>query len=223
MKKILFSVIVTVYNKERVLQETLDSIKEQTYGEYECIIIDDGSTDNSMNIAKEYCKECNNFNYFKYQNSGVGTARNRGINNANGEYIIFVDGDDIIEKDLLERLVNYIQNDDIDLIRYQCKVVHYRPVREPEKLNYHSRIDEVMSGYEALQEWSKPDKRYALAWLYCIKKSIFIDNKIKFPKGIYEDFATMQAVIASANKIICTEYVGYDYMHRINETSLMNR
>lgn len=223
MKKTLFSIIVTVYNKERVLKETLDSIAKQTCHDYECIIIDDGSTDNSINIAKKYCEGYSNFNLFEYQNEGIGTARNRGIDNASGTYIIFVDGDDIIEGDLLETLEDYINNYNVDLIRYQCKVVHYRPVKEPEKLNYHSNTNKVMSGYDALKEWSKIDKRYALVWLYCIKKSIFTENQIRFPSGIYEDFATMPSIIACANNVVCTNYTGYNYMHRIGETSLMNR
>ena len=163
------------------------------------------------------------FNLFEYQNEGIGTARNRGIDNASGTYIIFVDGDDIIEGDLLETLEDYINNYNVDLIRYQCKVVHYRPVKEPEKLNYHSNTNKVMSGYDALKEWSKIDKRYALVWLYCIKKSIFTENQIRFPSGIYEDFATMPSIIACANNVVCTNYTGYNYMHRIGETSLMNR
>lgn len=223
MKKMLFSIIVTVYNKEKVLKETLDSIAKQTCHDYECIIIDDGSTDYSINIAKKYCDDYNNFSLFEYQNEGIGTARNRGIDNASGTYIIFVDGDDIIESDLLETLEDYINNYNVDLIRYQCKVVHYRPVKEPEKLNYHSNTDKVMSGYDALREWSRTNKRYALVWLYGIKKSIFTENQIRFPSGIYEDFATMPSVIACANNVVCTNYTGYNYMHRIGETSLMNR
>lgn len=89
---------------------------------------------------------------FEYQNEGIGTARNRGIDNASGTYIIFVDGDDIIEADLLETLEDYINNYNMDLIRYQCKVEHYRLVKEPEKLNYHSNTNKVMSGYDALKE-----------------------------------------------------------------------
>ena len=220
--KVLFSVIVTVYNKGRVLKETLESIANQTFDNFECIIIDDGSTDNSNIISQDFCKKYSKFQHFEYENAGVGKARNRGINQANGEYIVFVDGDDNVEKELLEILHKYINNYDIDLIRYQCKVVHYRAVKEPEKLNYHSHIDKLMTGYEALLKWSEPNKRYALAWLYCIKKTILTDNGIKFPKGIYEDFATMPLVIACARNVICTDYVGYNYMHRINETSLMN-
>ncbi len=223
MSEKLFSIIVTVYNKERVLKEALDSIKNQTYNNFECIIVDDGSTDNSRDICSEYCKKYDNFKQYDYENSGVGMARNRGIKHSNGKYIVFVDADDTIEENLLETLVNYVNNYNVDIVRYQCKVVHYRPVREPEKLNYHSNVTELMSGYEALKKWSEPNKRYALAWLYCVKKSIFTENEIEFPKGIYEDFATMPSVIACANSVICTEYVGYNYMHRINETSLMNR
>lgn len=224
MKKILFSIIVPVYNKESVLKETLESIKKQSFNNFECIIIDDGSTDNSCNISIEYCEQDSNFRMYKYKNAGVGTARNRGIENANGEYIVFVDADDIIKEDLLEKLATYIEQfDNIDLIRYQCKVVHYRPVREPEKLNYHSDIEKLMSGNEALKKWAIPNKRFAVSWLYCIKKSIFNENNIRFPQGIYEDFATMPLVIASSNQVLCSDYVGYDYMHRVNETSLMNR
>ena len=80
-----------------------------------------------------------------------------------------------------------------------------------------------MTGSEALRKWAIPNKRFAVSWLYCIKKSIFDENNIKFPQGIYEDFATIPLVIATSNKVICIDYTGYNYMHRVNETSLMNR
>ena len=224
MKQVLFSVIVPVYNKGRVLRETLDSIKNQSFKDFECIIIDDGSTDDSPNISMKYCKEEKNFIIHKYENAGVGTARNRGIEQAKGQYIVFVDADDIIEDRLLEELSNYITKfKDVDLIRYQCKVVHYKQVKEPEKLNYHSQIGQLMTGSEALRNWATANKRFAVSWLYCIKKSIFDGNNIKFPQGIYEDFATLPLVIATSNKVVCVDYTGYNYMHRINETSLMNR
>ncbi len=224
MKQVLFSVIVPVYNKGRVLRETLNSIRNQSFKDFECIIIDDGSTDDSYDISMEYCKRGENFFISKYENAGVGTARNRGIEQAKGQYIVFVDADDIIEDSLLSKLSSYISEfKDIDLIRYQCKVVHYKQVKEPEKLNYHFQTEQLMTGSEALRKWAIPNKRFAVSWLYCIKKSIFDENNIKFPQGIYEDFATIPLVIATSNKVICIDYTGYNYMHRVNETSLMNR
>lgn len=102
------SIIIPCYNMEPYLAETLDSVASQTYNNWECIIIDDGSTDNTELIVNNYCNNDNRFRYIKQENKGVSAARNNGIKQANGEFILPLDGDDIIEKTYIEKAVNYI-------------------------------------------------------------------------------------------------------------------
>ena len=107
-KRPLVSVIIPVYNCEEYIGECIDSVAEQTYDNIEIIVVNDGSKDESENIIKDKKKRYRNILYYKQRNKGVSAARNLGINKAKGEYITFVDGDDLAGKYLVERLVNQI-------------------------------------------------------------------------------------------------------------------
>ena len=107
-KRPLVSVIIPVYNCEEYIGECIDSVAEQTYDNIEIIVVNDGSKDGSENIIKDKRKRYRNILYYKQRNEGVSAARNLGIKKARGEYITFVDGDDLVGKYLVERLVNQI-------------------------------------------------------------------------------------------------------------------
>ncbi|WP_221405014.1 glycosyltransferase [Apibacter adventoris] len=112
MQKIKVSIIVPCYNKGKYLEETLRSIINQTYEYWECIIINDGSKDNTEEISLKYCKKDVRFKYIYQENSGVCVARNKAINRAKGLYILCLDADDIISNNFLEKTVFYLDNDD---------------------------------------------------------------------------------------------------------------
>ena len=116
MDSIKFSVILPVYNLEKYLRECLDSIKNQSLKEFEVICINDGSTDNSLEILKEYAKSDLRFKVIDQQNQGVSVARNRGIELARGKYIAFIDGDDNFELNALEVCYNSIEKKDVDIL-----------------------------------------------------------------------------------------------------------
>ena len=108
------SVIIPVYNVEKYLRECLDSVVNQTFKDIEIILIDDGSTDKSLDICKEYAQKDNRIKILKQQNRGAGAARNEGINIANGEYITFVDSDDYYpDLKILENLYNNAKNNNV--------------------------------------------------------------------------------------------------------------
>ena len=111
MKKI--SIIIPVYNAEKYIEKCLYSIKKQTYSNYEIIIVDDGSKDNSLKMCKKFKNENKNIilKIFTQKNEGPSSARNRGIANAKGDYITFVDSDDYLEENLLEALLNCCKKD----------------------------------------------------------------------------------------------------------------
>ena len=107
-KRPLVSVVIPVYNCEEYIGECIDSVAEQTYDNIEIIVVNDGSKDESENIIKDKKKRYRNILYYKQRNKGVSAARNLGIKKARGEYITFVDGDDLVGKYLVECLVNQI-------------------------------------------------------------------------------------------------------------------
>ena len=104
----LISVIIPVYNTESYVRVCLESLVEQTYTNFEVIMIDDGSTDNSGEICQEYTERDSRFHYYRKENGGVSSARNLGIEYSRGNYLTFVDSDDWVEEDYLEVLYNAI-------------------------------------------------------------------------------------------------------------------
>ncbi|GEM53434.1 glycosyltransferase family 2 protein [Empedobacter brevis] len=110
------SVIVAIYNAEEFLEKCLDSIKEQTFKNFEVILINDGSLDSSAEICNSYVKDDNRFKVFHIANEGVGNARNLGIKSALGKYIIHVDADDYVESEYLEILYNEIEAKQFDMV-----------------------------------------------------------------------------------------------------------
>ena len=110
------SVIIPIYNSEKYLHECLDSVINQTYKDIEIILVDDGSTDKSSSICDEYAKKDERIKVFHTSNNGPSHARNIGIDNATGEYIVFQDSDDYIELNMIEDTVKEALKSDSDLV-----------------------------------------------------------------------------------------------------------
>lgn len=204
-----FSIIVPVYNTGDYLKKCIDSILNQTYEEYEIIIVNDGSTDNSKKIINEYKnKYPDKIKVINKKNGGLSSARNRGVKKAMGEYILFVDSDDYIEKGLLKTL-NSKTKDSPDLIRFQIKEI---------------RDDKVIMHRELPFETFKGDKAFKKivkyhyvepAWCYAYRTSFYKENRFTFAEGKYhEDFGLIPYVIMSAYKVKSIGYIGYNYVIR---------
>ena len=119
--KALISIIVPIYNVEKYLRQCLDSIIAQTYQNFECLLINDGSPDNSADICREYVSKDSRFRYFEKENGGASSARNLGIECSGGAYITFIDADDWVDSDYLEVLYNALidENADISVSTYK--------------------------------------------------------------------------------------------------------
>ena len=115
MKNELISIIVPVYNVENYLRQCLDSIMGQTYQNFECLLINDGSPDHSADICSEYVSKDSRFRYFEKENGGVSSARNLGIEHSKGEYITFIDSDDWVDSDYLEVLYTTLLEEGADI------------------------------------------------------------------------------------------------------------
>ncbi|WP_314853272.1 glycosyltransferase family A protein, partial [uncultured Granulicatella sp.] len=110
----MISVIIPVYNVENYLEECLKSVQTQTYTNIEVILVNDGSTDKSKLICERYCQENSRFLLINQENQGLSAARNKGVEISTGEYIVFVDSDDIIKTNYLEKLMQYM-TEDVDI------------------------------------------------------------------------------------------------------------
>ena len=112
----MISVIVPIYNKDKYIKRCIDSIKKQSFNDFECILVDDGSTDNSANIVLKSIQNDSRFKYIYQKNMGVSSARNTGIKASIGEWICFIDADDFIELDYLEDFMRELNKHNCDVI-----------------------------------------------------------------------------------------------------------
>lgn len=212
---IKYSFIVPVYNTEKYLKKCLDSLVNQTYKDFEIIVVNDGSTDKSSSIISKYQKKYKNIIVIDKENEGLSMVRNRGVQKSSGKYIIFVDSDDYVSNKLLEEIDKKI--DDSDILRFQIATED----EEYTKINeYHEEGFESMCGYDAFKYLSS----YHFvepAWCYVIRKNYYIENKFSFKKGVYhEDFGLIPYVIYKARKVKSIDFIGYYYIQR--NGSIMN-
>ena len=119
----LISVVIPAYNAEQFLDETLESVLSQTYENWECIIVNDGSTDNTESVAKKWCEKDSRFRLTNKENGGLSSARNWGIKESKAEYIAFLDADDILTSDNLEVRINVLIEQNVDLVA--TKLQHF--------------------------------------------------------------------------------------------------
>lgn len=201
MKKNKFSIVVPVYNTSKVLKRCLDSILSQSYDNFELIIVNDGSTDNSLDIIKEYKDK--RIIIIDQKNGGLSDARNSGVKKASGDYLLFIDSDDSINKDLLDVLNDKITDE--DLIRFQIRKI------DKEETNYHEKEFNNLSGIEAFKILSTYHF-VETAVCYAYKKDFYLNNNFKFTKGTYhEDFGLLPEVIIKAKNVTSIDYIGYNY------------
>lgn len=209
MKKV--SVIVPVYNKEKYIKKCLDSLINQTLQEIEILVINDGSTDGSEQIIKEYeSKYKNKMKYFKKNNGGLSDTRNYGIAKAQGEYIIFIDSDDFILDTMLEEMYQKAVQENFDVVA--CNVM----------LVYPNKKVIVRTGINESNKLSLEDKKKILLESYpivCNKlyKTDILKDQIFFKKDIwFEDIVFMFDVIPNVSSIGVIEKPFYQYMQNID-------
>ncbi|MFH4969058.1 glycosyltransferase family 2 protein [Gaetbulibacter sp. M240] len=187
------SVIIPVFNSESFLKKCLDSIKNQTFENFEVIIVNDGSTDDSEIICQDFVKEDERFNYFKQKNKGKSTAVNFGFKKAKGDYIYFLDSDDYIDKDLLSIAHETASKYHVDIVNF-----NYYYLKDKQQFKGFTKFpkNKVLENYDIksfISEWS-PDKNSLLwfTWINLIKKSLLDDFNIihneKLKRGVDSTF-----------------------------------
>ena len=212
----LFSVIVPMYNAAKSIRLCLDSILRQTFDDYEVVIINDGSTDDSESICSEVANGHDKVFLYTFENGGVGKARKRGIQRARGDFLIFADVDDFISPDLLRTLAEIIElHGDVELIRYHSNLINDDENKNHQRYNSDVNLNIPMTGLDALRAWTDAtdsSKKYALYWLFAFKATLFKKATPMPELRCYEDVAYIPLLIASAQKVISTDYVGYNYV-----------
>jgi len=210
-----FSLIIPVYNVEEYLEKCLESIINQSYKDFEAIVVNDGTKDSSQDIIDKYVKKDKRIKSYIKENGGLSDARNYGIRYVTGDYIVFIDSDDYINSDLLLKLNEEIQASGSDIIRFEYQIVKNNVINEI-KHNCFSNL----SKEEAIPLLLKDDV-LEMAWSYCYKSEFWKKNNFVFEKGkLHEDYGLIPYTLTMADKISSIDYIGYNYI--IREGSIMN-
>lgn len=184
------SIIVPFYNVEGYMEKCLDSLVNQTLDDIEIILVNDGSKDRSIDIAKKYIKEYpKKIVYLEKENGGLSDSRNFALPHAKGEYIAFLDSDDYVEKNMYEEMYNLAIKDNSDLV--ECDFYWEYPDKRKED------IGKLYNGKEEMLE-----KIRVVAWNKLIKREILEKSKVEFPKGFrYEDVEFTYKLIPYIEKV----------------------
>jgi len=216
-------IIIPVYNPGDLLLNCLDSVKNQTLKNFEVLCIDDGSTDGSIDILNTYSNNDGRFKVFSQKNLGAGSARNKGIQEAKGEYIIFLDSDDWIESDMCEKLFGLAKKLDVDLVLFDTirhlennksrTLIHFPDNEFKEDyenfiFDYNFIKDKVMNGF------------YGVIWSKFYRTDFIKKNKLLFPKHkMYNDVEFHVKSLLLSKKIAYYPKIFYHYI-RIGQSSL---
>ena len=215
MKKV--SVIMPMYNVEKFVASSIESVLNQTYPNFELIIIDDKSTDNSYKIASEYAAKYPNIKLIiNDKNSLVGYSRNIGLLYAEGEYISFIDADDMYHREYLERLVNALEENNVDIA--MCN--HHQFVGHIG--NYRENLTSEVSVIDVVEETKFLNKARGYCWNKVYRREIF--DKLRFQVGItFEDIPFTYPALILAQKIAFVEAELYHYRRNINGITFTNK
>ena len=207
----MISIIVPVYNVESYLKECLESIRQQTFTDIEVILVNDGSTDGSREICERYCEKDIRFRLINQENQGQSVARNRGVKESVGQFIMFVDSDDVINTNVLEVLLPYMKTD-VDIV--ECRMTRKKEeffLNKTSTIVFEGNSKEAILNCIAFKEVK-----------YCAFKKLYrreIVQKIPFLEGyIYEDVFTGINYLKHIRKIVVVDYIGYYYRVRANST-----
>ncbi len=213
------SVIIPVYNTEEYLEKCVDSLLNQTYTDFEIILVDDGSRDNSFSLCKNLEARDNRIFAYTKENGGLSSSRNFGIKHANGKYLVFLDSDDWFEKDMLETLVSGADE-------FNCDVVIQGFRLDFENEGYSSNntfFEDAFFNSENIAKGIEYAEKPGLLNSSCnklYKKSVFTDYEIEFELGSEpaEDLLFNCLYFAKITSILCLKYAGYHYVKREAKT-----
>ena len=211
----MISVIVPVYNVERYLEECLNSIQNQNYTDIEVILVNDGSTDQSKIICEHFCEEDSRFHLLNQENQGQSVARNVGVAASTGEFIAFVDSDDIIQHNYLEKLMQYM-TEDVDIVESQF-TVHKKDFLAENSQD----IKIIFEGNSEEAVKVVPNHLLSVNPVTKLYRRAIVEAVPYLEELIFEDIYSGIGMLKYIRKIVKIDYVGYYY--RQHATSTMHR
>ena len=218
----LISVIVPIYNTEKYLVECVESIRKQTYSNIEIILVDDGSTDASIEICDEFAEKDSRVRVFHKENEGVAVARNFGIQQSNGQYVVIVDSDDVAVDKMIEVLYTQIKENDADIA-----VGNYYIYDESDGNFYYYITEadycvEVLSPQELIDRqagaWKWNSTAFMLTTFKLYKKVLFDDVSFTHGRRFDDEASTHRLFLRSKKKVFVNDNV---YLYRRRSGSIM--
>lgn len=216
----LISVIIPVYNVEKYLEECVNSVLAQTYKNIEIILVDDGSTDSSSTLCDRFSEKNGNISVYHKQNGGQSTARNMGLEKAQGKYIYFLDSDDIIVPVALEKLCDIAEADCADVVFFDAEsFIDEKPDADIKQTYVREHQYPVQCGIKMFEQMQKFDEFRVSVPLLLLGKKMLLDNDIAFePRIYYEDMIYAFQVFVKAKTIAQCPEVLYKRRYRPNST-----
>lgn len=216
-----FSIIIPVYNVEQFLRECLDSVLNQTVSDWEAICVNDGSTDGSADILNEYASKDGRFKHIDQANGGLSSARNAGMKEAKGDYILFLDSDDWLETNALQALVDYLNGEDMLCFtgrRYFEETKTFNLADALRETTYGSGMD-----YYNENALLHRDFAFVCAVLRLYRRSFLLENGLCFKEGIYhEDNLFTPIACFHAGRVRQVNACLYNYRVRANSITTTN-
>lgn len=220
MDKNLVSIIIPVYNGEKHIEKCIRNVLKQTYSNIEIIVLNDGSTDKTKKILENMASESGNLKVINKNNSGVSDTRNLGIKLASGKYVIFLDSDDFLEKQAIEKMMVKVKENNFDILIYGFKV-NGSSNRSNDTETLKKLCKSSVNKNDILKSViSTKNNIFGYVWRALYSKELILKNNIFFPKGIKisEDYMFFLNAI-NCSKNILIDYNEY-YMYNINDQSM---
>lgn len=222
----MVSVVMPVYNVEKYIRASIESVLAQTYTDFELIIVDDGSPDHSPQICDEYASKNSQIKVIHKLNGGRSSARNAGVDQANGKYILFIDSDDTIEPDLLEKVIPVAEKENADVTIFGIRTVVMKDGKQVSEkdgshkkqiFSTHNEIEENFVNLAEQSMWNHPvDKLF--------RKAIITDNGVRsnsFYDRVCEDTVFLLDLFPYVQKICVIEGCFYNYYIRDTQSVVM--
>lgn len=217
ISKPAISVIVPVYNVEKYLDQCLTSLLEQTFTDFEAILVDDGSTDSSYQICKKYAEKDKRFTAYEKENGGASTARNVGLKNAEGEYIFFLDSDDWLEPNTLETMITTAKKENADLVFCEAQAIDDEGNKELDGHYTYKKHYQTGNAYQIMLKMMERKEFHVAIWMLLLDRRIIIDNNLRFKEGIiYEDMIISYQFYCLANQAAHVNQNLYNRRYRPN-------
>lgn len=217
----MVSLIIPVFNVEEYLEECLESIINQSFSDYEVILVDDGSTDKSRSIISDYEKHFNKITVLYQKNKGVSEARNLALKHATGEYVLYIDSDDFLKINMLELMVNKAKNTKADIVMCNYNLYYGANNENNRVFSYNLLEDNIYSSKEVI-DMMLNFKLQGQLWNKLFKRSLLIEDNFEFESGRYiQDIFPVFKVINKSEKIA---FINEDlYYYRQRDTSTIHK